>query len=178
MKPVEVRARVPAAPEEVFDYLGDLANLAAYADHYMRDLRLTRPRSHGIGAAARFRLEAPLSSEWTELVIDESERPSRMVERGRFGRLGRSTGSWVYELAPLDGGATQVSLTVSREPATRARVLRDALLGARRWHRRQAKVTLRRLARVLDGRAEHPERALARATVAGYEPLKAARFGG
>jgi len=47
-------------------------------------------------------------------------------------------------------------------------------LGARRWLKRSTSGSLRRLRSVFE---ERPERPLERATVAGYEPLKAARFG-
>ena len=59
------------------------------------------------------------------------------------------------------------------EPATRLDAFKESL-GARRW-----------LARQVEGRPvapagifeEPPEAPLARATIAGYEPAKAARFG-
>jgi len=47
-------------------------------------------------------------------------------------------------------------------------------LGARPWLKRQIKGSLRRLRKIFE---EQPERPLARAGVAGYEPLKAARYG-
>jgi hypothetical protein len=47
-------------------------------------------------------------------------------------------------------------------------------LGAHRWLERQSRKALRRLRTVFE---EQRDRPLERATVAGYEPLKAARFG-
>ena len=44
----------------------------------------------------------------------------------------------------------------------------------RRWLRRQVKASLSRLRKIFE---ERPEAPLARATIAGFEPAKAARFG-
>jgi hypothetical protein len=46
--------------------------------------------------------------------------------------------------------------------------------GAARWIRRNTKIALERLRMIFEEPSEQP---LARATVAGYEPAKAARFG-
>jgi hypothetical protein len=43
-----------------------------------------------------------------------------------------------------------------------------------RWMRRQTKIALERLRRIFEEPRDAP---LARATIAGYEPLKAVRFG-
>ena len=46
--------------------------------------------------------------------------------------------------------------------------------GGRPWFKRQLSASLKRLRKIFE---EQPDRPLARATVAGYEPLKAARYG-
>jgi hypothetical protein len=59
------------------------------------------------------------------------------------------------------------------EPATRLDAFKEAL-GARRWLRRQLKKSLSRLRAIFEERPDAPR---ARATIAGYEPAKSARFG-
>lgn len=173
MRPFTVHTSIAAPREEVFDFVSDLAARIAYSDHYVRDLRLTRPRSQGVGAAARFRLEAPLASTWCEVVIAESDRPRRIVERARIWRAGRTPAVAVYELLQDVHGVTRVELTMWTEPATRIDALKEAM-GARGWLRRNAKTALERLRMVFEEEREAP---LARAGIAGYEPLKSPRFG-
>lgn len=173
MVPVTVHTVVSAPREEVFDYVNDLADRVAFCDHYMQELHLTRPRSSGVGAAARFRLRAPRMRTWAETRIVESDRPRRIVEEGRMGRLDRTRWWTVWELSRVSSDATRVELTTAIEPATRLDSLRESL-GATRWFRRQGETALSRLRQAFE---ERPERPLARATVAGYEPEKAVRFG-
>lgn len=173
MRPVTVHTVISAPREEVFDYVGDLANHVAFIDHYVSDYRLARANSYGEGAAARFRVENPGPKQWAEVVFKEFDRPRRIVEAGRAGRLGRNRFWNVWELIPEGGSATRVEMTTWTEPATRFDAFKEAL-GARRWFRAQAKTALERLRRVFE---ETPERPLARATVAGYEPHTAPRFG-
>jgi len=173
MRPVTVQTSIAAPREAVFDYVGDLAGRVAYSDHYMKDVHLTRPRSSGKGAAARFKLDAPGAAQWAEIVIVEAERPRRIVEEGRIGRLGRSRFSAVYELLSEEEGLTRVELTISTEPGTRLDALKE-VLGGRRWVARQSKVALDRLRMIFEQESSAP---LARTRVAGYEPLTAPRFG-
>jgi Polyketide cyclase / dehydrase and lipid transport len=173
MRSFTVHTSISAPREEVFDFVGDLAARVAYCDHYMQDFRLTRPKSSGVGAAARFVLDSPLASTWCEIAIAEYERPRRIVERARVWRLGRTPAVAVYEFLQDVQGVTRVELTVWTEPATRIDALKEAT-GARRWLRGQTKGSLERLRLVFEEEREAP---LARASIAGYEPLKAARFG-
>lgn len=173
MRPFTVHTSIAAPREEVFDFVSDLAARVAYCDHYMHDFRLTRPRSAGVGAAARFTLATPLVSTWCEIAIAESDRPRRIVERARLWRLGRTPAVAVYEFLQDVHGVTRVELTVWTEPATRIDALKESV-GARRWLRRQTKTALERLRLVFEEQRDAP---LARASIAGYEPLKAPRFG-
>ena len=173
MRAVTVETSISAPREEVFDFVADLAARVAYCDHYMTDFRLTRPKSQGVGAAARFRLSAPLFSSWCEIAIAECDRPRRIVERGRIWRLGRTPTGAVYEFVPDGRRLTRVELTVWSEPATRLDAFKERL-GTRRWLRGQTKLALERLRMVFE---ERPDAPLARTSIAGYEPSKAARFG-
>ena len=168
-----MHTHISAPREEVFDYVADLAGRVAYCDHYMKDIHLTRPNSAGKGAAARFRLDAPFGAQWAEIAVAEHDRPRRLSEAGRIGRLGRTTFGAVYDFTAESPALTRVELTTWSEPATRWDAVRESL-GGRRWLRRQSKRALERLRRIFEEGSPGP---LARATVAGYEPLKAARFG-
>ena len=173
MRPVTLETHISAPREEVFDYVADLANRVAFCDHYQLDFRLARARSKGPGAAARFRIEPPFGGQWVEAAVVEHDPPRRIVEEGGIGRLGRGKLFTVFDFTPQSGGITRVALTTWTQPVSRAAALREGL-GMRRWARSQARIALERLRRVFEERRDDP---LARATVAGYEPLKAARFG-
>jgi uncharacterized protein YndB with AHSA1/START domain len=172
VRPVEARIVISARREDVFDFIADIANRPAWHDHYLSQFRLTRVKSVGVGAGATFRIEAPLFPQWAEFQVVETERPRRLLERGRIGRWGRTTGWTEWELVD-DYGATEVQVTLWSVPGIRWDAFKESL-GARPWLRRQERGALMRLRTVFE---ERPERPLARATVAGYEPLKAARFG-
>ncbi|MEA2474605.1 MAG: hypothetical protein QOE06_2520 [Thermoleophilaceae bacterium] len=173
MVPVSVHTAIAAPREEVFDFVADLANRASWMDHCITDLRLAHPKSHGVGAAARYRLEAPRYRPWIETQIVEADRPRRIVEHTRGGRSGRTRGEVVFDLSRQGRSLTRVELTLWSEPGTaRERFLEK--LGARPWVRRQAKIALERLRAVFE---ERPDRPLLRTSVAGWEPQKAPRFG-
>ena len=84
----------------------------------MDDYRLARVKPVGVGAAARFRLNAPMSNEYAELTITEADRPRRIVEEIRVGRRGRNRSVAVYDFTRESAGVTRVELTTYSEPAT------------------------------------------------------------
>ncbi len=172
MGPVTVDTVISASREAVFDFLGDLANHVAFTDHFMSDFRLARLNSEGLGAAARFRLENPGPKQWAEVQFTVFERPRLIVEEGRSGRWGRNKFWTVWELSP-EGKGTRVELTFRSEPGTRWDSFKEAL-GARRWVKAQNKAALARLRKVFEDPRDEP---LARATVAGLEPMTLPRFG-
>ena len=172
MRPVVVRTFISAPREEIFDFAADYANRVSWTDHYIRDFRLARVNSVGLGAAALFEVDAPFNKQRAQFAITRYERPRRLGEEGGVGRLFR-THVWAeLELAAARGG-TEVTLTVWSEPGTRWDAFKESL-GARPWLKRNLRMALARLRVIFE---ERPERPLARATIAGYEPLKAARFG-
>lgn len=172
MRQVTVHTVISAPREQVFDFLADLSLRPTYCDHFMRDYRLARANPRGVGAAARFRLHTPLAREWAEIEVKVSDRPRRIVEEGRIGRVGRSRLAAVYELTPTAPGATRVELTTYSEPATFVDKLKQ--LGASGWTRRKTRRALARLRDVFERPGAH---GLERVGVAGYEPQKAPRFG-
>jgi uncharacterized protein YndB with AHSA1/START domain len=172
MRQVTVSAFISAPREEIFDFVNDLAARPAFTDHYQRDFRLARVRSVGVGAAARFLLKVPFGKQYAEATIVESDRPRRIVEQIAIGRRGRNRGVAVYEFLAETGG-TRVELTTFAEPATIFDRRHD--IGAAGWTRRRTRRALDRLRAIFEEPRSEP---LARATIAGYEPGKAARFGG
>jgi uncharacterized protein YndB with AHSA1/START domain len=172
VRQVTVSTVISAPRERIFDFVCDLAGRPAYTDHYMRDYRLARVDPVGVGAAARFLLRAPFAKEYAELAIKEADRPRRIVEEIRLGRRGRNRAVAVYEFLQEGGGLTRVELTTYGEPATP--VDRVKQIGAAGWMRRQTKQALERLRLIFE---DPPKGELKRATIAGYEPAKAPRFG-
>ena len=172
MREVTVSVVISAPREQVFDFVCDLAGRPAYTDHFMRDYRLARVDPVGVGAAARFQMRAPLAKEYAELQITEADRPRRIVEEVAVGRRGRNRSVAMYDFTTESGGTTRVELTTYSEPATPIDRLKE--IGAAGWMRRQTKKALQRLRTIF----EEPSRGtLKRATIAGYEPSKAPRFG-
>jgi hypothetical protein len=158
VRPATVSCVIDTPRERVFDYLSDIANHAAFLDHFAHDFHLTRIESRGLGASARFRLASSLArlpllsapaSIWMELVVTDSEPPYRLLLEGTAGRRGRVRVSAEYRLTLYGTGMTRVELTFSSEPATRADALREAL-GARPWLSAQLRRALRRLRGALE----------------------------
>jgi uncharacterized protein YndB with AHSA1/START domain len=172
VRQVTVETSISAPREQVYDFVVDLAGRPAYCDHYLEDYRLARANPVGLGAAARFRLQTPFAKEYAELSIEKADRPRQVIEEIRFGRLGRNRAVAVYDFIPEAGGVTRVELTTYAEPATLVDRLRQ--VGAARWMRRNSKIALERLRMIFE---EPPAEPLARATVAGWDPQKSARFG-
>ena len=102
----------------------------------------------------------------------EANAPGLLREQLRLSRLGRTPGYVEYELVPV-GRNTRVELMLWTEPATRVDAFKESI-GGRRSLGRQVRKSLKRLRTILEEQGEKP---LERATIAGYEPAKAPRFG-
>jgi uncharacterized protein YndB with AHSA1/START domain len=173
MLPVRVHTFISASREDVFDFVADMASRPSWTDHYMKDFRLENPRAQGVGAAARYRIEPPLYKQWVETEIVEADRARRIVEATRSGRLGGGRGEVILELEPQGRRLTRVDMTILMEAGTLREHVQEKL-GARRWLRRRSKKALVRLRAILEAPGTEP---LPRATVAGWEPGRAPRFG-
>ncbi len=173
MVPVTVHAHISAPRSDVYALIADVAARPAWFDDFATDYRLLSPRSVGPGAGGRFRLDAPGGTRYVEFTIVDASPPERVVDEGRTGRLGRTRWAAEYELTEPAQGVTRVDLTISTEPENPIERLREAL-GFRRFVRRRSSQALERLRRVLEEGGDEPP---ARATIAGYEPRKAPRFG-
>jgi uncharacterized protein YndB with AHSA1/START domain len=172
VNPVESRIVISAPREELFAFVNDMANRVSWMDNLLQDYRLTRVHSVGVGAGAAFKIDAPFFPPRAEFQIVKVEPPRLIVEQGRIGRWGRTTGWTEWEFAD-NHGSTEVTVTVWSEPGIRWDGVKESF-GARPWLKRQMRGSLKRLRMIFE---ERPDRPLARATVAGYEPLKAARYG-
>jgi uncharacterized protein YndB with AHSA1/START domain len=171
LDPVTASVVIDRRPEEVFEYLFDIANHAEFTDHYLKDFRLTREDSLGVGAGARFRVDAPLNRfSWADVTITEAQPSRRIVERGRTGKFNRIRLITIYELEPT-GSSTKVTLATETE---RPRLPSDRLMEriARGWFKRKQRKALKRLRAILeDGEQRGP-----RATVFGGPRKPASQF--
>jgi len=162
--PVTLEVTIDRPREVVFDYLADVANHPEFTDHYLKDWRLTRMRSSGTGAGARYRVAKRGNRfGWADMNLVEVERPWRIVAVGRGGKYNRIKTFQSWELEPASGGGTRVEWTYETEPALPTDRLLESFGRYRRWSRRRGRRALKRLQSILEedrGRG-------ARATVGG-----------
>ena len=157
MGPLSLTISVDAPRERVFDFLCDLSVRSSWTDHFAHDYRLERIPPRGVGAAARFRLHAPAGVRYMETVIAEAERPYRIVEHGRGGRLDRLPMRIVWELEV--GPTTRVTLTFWTAPTSGFDRLRE--VGRSRWWRRRWGRALRRMREQVESGAAAPPTGIA-----------------
>lgn len=157
MGPLSLTTSVDAPRERVFDFLCDLSIRSSWTDHFATDYRLERIPARGVGAAARFRVDAPAGVRYMETVIAEVEQPYRIVEHGRGGRLDRLPMRIVWELE--EGPTTKVTLTFWTAPASLVDRLRE--VGRSRWWRRRWGKALRRMRELIESGAAAPRTELA-----------------
>jgi hypothetical protein len=139
--PLSLDISIDAPRERVFEFIADLGLRPSFTDHFASDFRLERIEPAGRGAAARFRLHAPAGIRYMETVISEADRPYRVVEHCRGGRLDRVPMRLVWELS--EGPTTEVKLTFWTSPSSAFDRVRER--GRERWWRRRLGKALRRL---------------------------------
>ena len=145
MKPVTVSVEVPQPVEEVYDYLDVLANHEAFLDHFLVDWKFSGP-TRGVGAKAEARASAPMSQDWTDFEVIESERPKRIVEDA-VGLKGKRHTRGTYTLEPLPEGGTKISFEFAWLQTARAERLIPPL--TRAFIKRPNGKAMRRLAKQL-----------------------------
>jgi uncharacterized protein YndB with AHSA1/START domain len=164
MRPVSARIAIDAPREQVFDLLLDLAARPAFMDHFAESYQLLREQPVGVGAGARFNLRH--AGGWMDTVIAEVDRPHRLLERGRGGRLNRvpNVTEWTLTDSPGPSGC-EVAVTFWTEPTR----FFDRLSDVRNSERRTARGFRRALERLraLAEAGEAPERVV----VAGGDRL-------
>jgi hypothetical protein len=145
VKPVTVSIAVPQSAEEVYDFLDVLSNHEAFNDHFLVDWKFSGPR-RGVGAKAEARASAPMSQDWTDFEVIESERPSRIVEEG-VGLKGKRRTRGTYRLEPLPAGGTEISFELEWIEAARAERLIPPM--TRAFIKRPTGKAMRRLSKLL-----------------------------
>jgi uncharacterized protein YndB with AHSA1/START domain len=169
---VSVSTTIGRPRGEIFEYLADMANHAEFTGHYLKDFRLTREDSYGLGAGARFKVKAPGNRfPWGEMTFTEVQAPSRIVERGRQGKFNRIQTIGTFELEELSSSSTRVKYTFESNPPKITDKFLESL-GARSYVKRQNAKALRRLGAILEDGARRGTRA----TVAGGARKAASGF--
>jgi uncharacterized protein YndB with AHSA1/START domain len=152
MGPISVTEAIDAPREEVFDFVSDLANRESFTDHFMVDFRLERFESAGVGASARMRIAKPRM--WIETVITDAERPYRIVESGKGGRLDRVPVLTGWEIVGGPAARTsEVTVRFATEPASRVDRIHELRFGERFYRRQWSRALARLKAMVESGRA-------------------------
>ena len=150
MGPISAEVEVDAPREAAFELISDLARRPNYTDHFLTGFRLTRIESRGVGAGARFRVEAPLRSPWEDTTIAELHEPNRIEERGLGGRMNRIPNRTVWEIEPGRAGMTRVRVTHWTTPKEPVDKLVEALSFGAHFQQKGWKKALNRLRDILE----------------------------
>jgi uncharacterized protein YndB with AHSA1/START domain len=154
MGPIRAETEIDVPREQVFATIGDMAARPSFTDHFLSDFHLTRLEPRGIGAGARFRIQAPLRKVWMDTAIVEQEEPFRIVEQGHGGRVNRIRSNTVWDMTQDSGLLTKVTVSHWTEPTNRLdRALEVASAGSV-WQERSWREALRRLRDMLE--SDHP----------------------
>ncbi|MGB7684309.1 MAG: SRPBCC family protein [Solirubrobacterales bacterium] len=158
MGPISAEVEVDVPRERVFEALADFAARPSFTDHFLADFHLTRIDAAGVGAGARFRVEAPLRSVWMDTTIVAQEAPFRIIEEGQGGRVNRIQTHTVWELTQGPGALTAVRVSHWTEPGNPIdRALEIASAGSF-WQQRSWREALRRLRDTLESERAADER--------------------
>lgn len=145
MGPIHADVEIDAPREQVFERIGDLSLRPSFTDHFLSDFHLTRIDSRGIGAGARFRVNAPLRSVWMDTTIVEQAENEKIVEAGSGGRVNRIRTHTVWELTGGTGALTAVTVSHWTEPANQLDRALEVFSGGSFWQERSWREALRRL---------------------------------
>jgi uncharacterized protein YndB with AHSA1/START domain len=145
MGPIRAETEIDVPRERVFETIGDMALRPAFTGHFLSDFHLTRIESTGVGAGARFRVQAPLRKVWMDTTIVELDTPFRIVERGQGGRTNRIPNHTVWELTEGPGTLTSVRLSHWTAPANSIDRGLEILSAGSIWQERGWREALKRL---------------------------------
>lgn len=174
MVPVTLSTTIARPPQEVYDYLADVANHPEFTDHFRTDFHLTREDTYGTGAGLRYKVRQRGNNfAYADEYVSEATAPLRIVLVGRGGRFNRVRSLTTWTLEPA-GNGTKVTVETETEPALPTDHLNEALRRTRSFTRRGYGKALKRLRGILEGDAE--VRRGARATVSGGARKPASGF--
>ncbi|HEV7616018.1 MAG TPA: SRPBCC domain-containing protein [Solirubrobacterales bacterium] len=158
MGPIRAETEIDVPRERVFEFLCDLSARPAFTHHFLSDFHLTRIDAVGIGAGARFRVQAPLRKVWMDTTIVELEPPFRIIERGQGGRVNRIPTHTAWELTEGPGSLTAVRLSHWTKPANPLDRGLEVLSAGSVWQERGWREALKRLREGLESGAWGRER--------------------
>ena len=157
MGPISAETEIDVPRERAFEAIGDLSLRTAFTGRFLTGFHLTRIEPRGVGAGARFRIEAPLRKVWMDTTIVELEEPHLIVERGHGGRNNRVPNHTVWELTGGPGRLTTVRLAHWTEPGPVDRGL-EVLSMASAWQQKGWREALQGLRECLESGAWESER--------------------
>lgn len=158
MGPTAAEIEIDVPRERVFEFLGDLSLRPSFTDHFLSSFHLTRIEPRGVGAGARFRVDAPLRKVWMDTTITELEPPHKIVEEGLGGRVNRIRTRTVWELVAGPGALTTVRVAHWTEPTGIVDRTLEKLSAGSMYQERGWREALRRLRDLLENEAAVPER--------------------
>lgn len=158
MGPISAEIEIDSPRQRIFALVADLAARPSFTDHFLSGFHLTRLEPTGVGAGARFRVEAPLRKVWMDTAITELEAPYKIVERGLGGRTNRIRTRTVWELTEGPGALTTVHLAHWTEPRNPVDRGLELLSAGSVWQERRWREALRRLRDLLESDAPAAER--------------------
>jgi uncharacterized protein YndB with AHSA1/START domain len=162
MDPFSLETTVARPRGEVFEYLMDVANHPEFTDHFLKDWRMTREETYGLGAGGRYRAELPFARfPWGDASIVDVEPGRKIVLAGRMGKYNRIRTLVLLEFADAATG-TRVEATVRTFPKMPSDRFLESL-GQRRAMKRGWRRALKRLRTILEEDRDRGERA----TIAG-----------
>lgn len=142
MGPVYAETEIDAPREMIYEYLLDINTRPVLFEDAIKDFRLLRLDTRGVGAGARFRFRR--HSAWNDTTITAAEAPRRISERGATGRLNRNKTGFEWEIGEDASGVSVVRLSYWIEPYGIYRYF-QRLTGGSRWYTRQMRRAVRRL---------------------------------
>jgi uncharacterized protein YndB with AHSA1/START domain len=158
MGPISAEIEIDVPRQRAFELIGDLSVRPSFTDHFLSNFHLTRIEPSGVGAGARFRVEAPLRKVWMDTTITELEPPHKIVERGLGGRTNRVRTRTVWELTEGPGALTKVRVAHWTEPRNPVDRTLEVLSAGSFWQERGWREALRRLRDLLEADAPVAER--------------------
>ena len=151
MGPIHAEIEVDATREAAFELIADLGRRPTFTDHFLTGFHLTRIDARGVGAGARFRVNARFRSPWEDTTIVEAEAPFKIEERGAGGRSNRIPNRTVWEIEPSKAGMILVRVTHWTEPSHPIDKLVESLSFGAHFQRKGWQRAVKRLRDILEG---------------------------